>query len=417
MSTFDQSMIDDMFGDMPQKIGGGSGFKKNAAIYYFDKKKARTLPSGQKVNSVRGRLVLVPKSYGFASSYTTKTHSVKYGNNKNFIQTCGKSFDESCPVCEWISNVWESSQATGVRAPAADAHKAGKLSIRKDNPGDVWMNFFVYEDFQNPDNNNKMFVYRLPAKLRDAVNAALTGGVDLMNRPVEAYHPANPFNGCDIDIAAVYSDSKTEYNIKFYDRSPMYGGDENILKQIFSLLHNIEPIVKEDAQLEKAKSGLEYFLRSYQPAGQIQPGGFVQGNTGAPGGMPFPQGGNTFVGQQQAPPPPVYTNTQPQSWSSPSSTGNPTSSMSTIASVPPPQPPQPPQQHHPAVSQPIPPPVQQFQGFQPAQPAAPVAPVQSAYGPGSFIPQQQNNFSQPQQAQQAPQGVPVKSAFEDLDLL
>jgi hypothetical protein len=382
MSDFDQNTIEGMFGAVSAPVGFGSGYKRNPYIYSFEKKKARTLANGTKVNSVRGRLMLVPSSKSLPNFFITRTHSVKYGNNKNYIQTCAKAFEEACPTCEWISNVWESSRAAGVPAPKPDAHRAGKLSLNKDVPGDVWMNFYVYEDLQTPDNNNKMFVYRLPAKLRDAYNAAISGGQDPMGRPLESYDPAHPFQGCDIEIYATYTDSKTDYNATLQPRSQMFGGNLEYIMRAAEMTHDIKSIVKEDAQLEKAKSGLEYFLRSYQPT----LGGQPTGQQGSPAGL-FNGGAGGFFGGDQ-----------------------PAAAPQTTYSAPPPP-----------ASQP------QFTQAAPPPPAVSNA-AAAAYGPGpaSFTQAPPPAAGQyvppppPPSQTQVPQGSAVvkpKTAFDDLDLL
>lgn len=408
MSDFDQSTIDSMFGAISSPVGFGSGYKKNPLIYSFEKKKARTLQNGSKVNSVRGRLMAIPVSKGLPSFFVTRTHSVKYGNNKNYIQICGKAFGEPCAPCEWISNVWESSRASGVPAPKADAHKAGKLSINKDLPGDVWMNFYVYEDLQTPENNNKMFVYRLPAKLRDLYNAAISGGQDPMGRPLEAYDPAHPLNGCDIEIYAVYTDSKTEYTAQLLPRSQMFNGNMEYILRAADLTHDIKTVVKEDAQLEKAKAGLEFFLRSYQP----NPMGQAPGQHGSPAGLfTGGQGGGNggFFGGNAPPPPPMFEHGAPvaapaaAAAAAPYSPGNAFSQSQLPAAA-----------HHAP-----PPPAPQY--VVPAAPAAPVAPSAPApqYAPSQAPIQQSFQASTPPQQhfQQDPSIQKPKTAFDDLDLL
>lgn len=70
----------------------------------------------------------------------------------------------------------------------------------------------VKQDLQNPDNNGKTFVYRLPVKVFQLIEAALNPSPEQLKLGKKAKDVFNPFDGYDIDLSITKGSKGRNYD-------------------------------------------------------------------------------------------------------------------------------------------------------------------------------------------------------------
>ena len=135
--------------------------------------------------------------------------------------------------------------------------KAGEkdLYTERKKKGASYVNFYVIEDKVNPENNGKVFLWRLPYDVKKKIDSALKPEVDKYD-PANTPKAFNPFDlfgeagGRDFIIRIADKDGKNDYSgSKFADEStPFLDADsdnptqaEEAYKSCHSLFHFVNP--------------------------------------------------------------------------------------------------------------------------------------------------------------------------------
>lgn len=145
---------------------------------------------------------------------------------ENSLTTLGK--DD--PVSELNSKLWN----TGVEA---DKEQARKQKRRLH----YITNIYVIKDTANPDNDGKVFLFKLGKKIFDKLN-------DLMNPQFEDEKPVNPFDlweGANFRLKIRQFEGYANYDKSEFDTpGPLFEDDEK-LERVWKEEHSLQEIIHE----------------------------------------------------------------------------------------------------------------------------------------------------------------------------
>lgn len=163
-------------------------------------------------------------------------HGYQGPKGKWLIENCPRSIDHKCPVCDNASKTWASGDEEGARK------RFKKFS--------AYVNIVVIKDPQNPDNEGKVFIYRLGKKMFELIKSKM-----IPPSPLD-----EPLMVFDYDIGANFklkirsktiNDAKgNKKSVPNYDSSeftaPVKLGDDKFIDQIDANLLPLKGYITED---------------------------------------------------------------------------------------------------------------------------------------------------------------------------
>lgn len=151
-----------------------------------------------------------------------------------FIENSLTTLGKDDPVSAFNSKLWNSS--TDDKGPERSQVRAQKRKLKYHS------NILVIKDSANPDNEGKVFLFAYGKKIFDKLN-------DLMNPEFEDETPVNPFDfweGANFKLKVRKVEGYPNYDkSEFDDPEPLFGGDEDKLKEVYEQLHSLKDLHDE----------------------------------------------------------------------------------------------------------------------------------------------------------------------------
>jgi hypothetical protein len=158
-----------------------------------------------------------------------------------------------CPVCENNTKDWATE----------DKQKQNIVRDRKRKLS-YYANVYIIKDPDCPENEGTVRIFKFGKKIFEKIDAAL--------RPkFQDDTPINPFDfweGADFKLKVLKKDGYWNYDSsEFSSSSPLLDGDDELLKDVYSKLHNIEELVNPDKfkSYEELQSRLDVVLGRTTP--------------------------------------------------------------------------------------------------------------------------------------------------------
>lgn len=177
------------------------------------------------------------------------------GSGGWYIENCLTTINGKCPVCEHNSSLWNS----GVESNKEIARKQKrKLTYNS--------NILVLSDPKNPDNEDKVFLFRFGKKIFDKLTEA-------MNPEFEDESAINPFDfwkGANFKIKIRQVEGFRNYDkSEFEAPSELLKGEDSELESIWKKEHSLKEFVSESnfKSYDKLKERLSMVLAM----GEMQP--------------------------------------------------------------------------------------------------------------------------------------------------
>lgn len=164
-------------------------------------------------------------------------HSFQGDNKKWYIQRSLTSLGRGVPdpVAESNSKLWE----TGIEANQNIARK------RKRHLKYV-SNIYIISDKKNPENEGKVMLWEYGPAIYKLIADAISPPEEFEEEPL---NPFDFWNGADFKLKA-YLDSSSGYRkydkSSFSNPSPLLGGDDEKLEEVYNSLHSLEAEVADD---------------------------------------------------------------------------------------------------------------------------------------------------------------------------
>ena len=162
------------------------------------------------------------------------------------IDNCLTTKEQSCPVCEHNSSLWNS----GI--------EANKEIVRKQKRKLNYVaNVYIVSDPKHPENEGKVFLYKFGKKIFDKISEA-------MNPQFEDEQAVNPFDmweGANFKLKIRKVDGYQNYDKSEFDSSSALAADDE-LEKIWKSEHSLKELLgdKEFKSYDKLKERLDKVL-------------------------------------------------------------------------------------------------------------------------------------------------------------
>jgi hypothetical protein len=140
-------------------------------------------------------------------------------------------FGKKCPICAETWNEYSKRKEEGGK----DFAKPITAQIKKET---YITNILVLEDSSHPENEGKVFLYRIPKTTKEMIDALRTPDKDDPDRKV--VYVQDYYEGATFKIETYTKGEYVQYDkCRFLTPSPLFGGDvekiEELHKQVYSL--------------------------------------------------------------------------------------------------------------------------------------------------------------------------------------
>lgn len=154
------------------------------------------------------------------------SHGFKGDSGRWFIENCLTTLRQDCPVCSANSQLWNSGLESDKTIARARKRRLHYVS-----------NILVIKDPANPENDNKVFLYKFGPKIFEKIAEKLSPTFE----EDSSIDPFNLFTGINFSLRIKKVGDYWNYDSsKFSDaQTSIYGGAENALKELYSSLHPI----------------------------------------------------------------------------------------------------------------------------------------------------------------------------------
>ena len=213
------------------------------------------------------------------------SHAFQGPTGRWFIDDCLTTIDESCPVCEANTKLWNST--TDDKSPE---RKQARTQKRKLN---YIANILVVNDPKHPENNGKVFLFKFGKKIFDKI-------MDKARPTFEDEQPVNVFDyweGANFKLRMKVVDKFPNYDSSEWEAvSPVAEDDEDIL-EIVKQQHKLADLVSKSKfkSYDDQKKRLEQVLSGAEPIRAAAPQSYdemedeVPAPKAAPKSKPAPQ--------------------------------------------------------------------------------------------------------------------------------
>lgn len=155
-------------------------------------------------------------------------------NGKWFIENCPTSIGKDCPICEYNSELWNSG---------IDSNKdlVSKHYKRKES---FYANILVIKDPSGPENEGKVFLFRLGAKLMEKIKTVAKGNIELGE---EGNDVTDFWNGQDLVLKIREAKGYPTYeDSAFRSPSSLFKGDEAKMEEVYNQLYSLQELVSPE---------------------------------------------------------------------------------------------------------------------------------------------------------------------------
>lgn len=163
------------------------------------------------------------------------------------IDNCLTTLGQQCPVCEANRELWNTGSKDNQNIVR---DRKRKLSY--------YANIYVVRDPANPDNEDKVFLYKFGKKVFDKITAA-------MQPEFDDEKPINPFDfweGANFKLKLVKKDGYWNYDKSEFAESSALLDDDDELEKIYKSITNLNEFIdpKNFKSYEDLKKRLNYVL-------------------------------------------------------------------------------------------------------------------------------------------------------------
>lgn len=151
------------------------------------------------------------------------SHGFQNERGKWFINKCPTTKGGACPVCEANKQAWNEGNQ--------DLARARKRQIS------YFSNILVVDDPAVPSNNGKVFLFKYGTKIHSKLLDAMCP-TDVDDTPIDVF---NMFDGANFKLKVKKIAGYSNFDTSLFDikTSPICGGDETQMKQVFDSLHSL----------------------------------------------------------------------------------------------------------------------------------------------------------------------------------
>ncbi|MEN6551936.1 MAG: hypothetical protein ABFC34_03520, partial [Methanobacterium sp.] len=172
----------------------------------------------------------LPAGEGWDDEYVQAfSHAFQGPGGQWFIENCPTTIGRKCACCEHNSKDW----ATG------DKQKQNIVRDRKRKLS-YYANVYVIKDPDSPENEGTVRIFKFGKKIFEKIEAAL-------KPKFQDDTPINPFDfweGADFKLKVLKKDGYWNYDSsEFSNPTPLLGGDDDDLKEVYEKLHNLNEFV------------------------------------------------------------------------------------------------------------------------------------------------------------------------------
>jgi hypothetical protein len=209
-----------------EKLNTGSGNEKDDERFWKPTLNKKT-ETGYAV------IRFLPAGNGWEDEYVQAfSHAFQGPGGQWYIENCPTTIGRKCACCENNSKDW----ATG------DKQKQNTVRDRKRKLS-YYANVYVLKDPDSPENEGTVRIFKFGKKIFEKIDAAL--------RPkFQDDTPINPFDfwtGADFKLKVLKKDGYWNYDSsEFSSSTPLLGGDDDELSEIYDKLHNLSEFVNPD---------------------------------------------------------------------------------------------------------------------------------------------------------------------------
>lgn len=174
-----------------------------------------------------GRAIIRPigPAPGEKDEFVTEyTHFIRR-NNKVLSLNCPTTVGEQCPICQYYFSKDKSER-----------------DVQFSRATKFIMNILVVQDFQHPENNGKVFLYRCPVSIMNKIKDALQD-VDEMSMPKEPINVFDMWEGANINIVTRDKGGWLNYDsTKISNKSPIFEDTENtaLYQELYDKLYSLK---------------------------------------------------------------------------------------------------------------------------------------------------------------------------------
>lgn len=167
-------------------------------------------------------------------------HGFKINGNW-FIENCPKTIGEPCPICDMVSDLYDTKEDTQIKIAGERKRKLSYIT-----------NILVLKDENAKENEGKVFLFKFGKKIMDKIIA--------VTKPeFEDTKPSNPcdfYEGSNFRLVQKRVESFPNYDSStFAEPSKLFGGDDSKIEAVFNALYSLKEFT--DPKLFKSAEELE----------------------------------------------------------------------------------------------------------------------------------------------------------------
>lgn len=202
--------------------------KINSLNKYSDQDDRFWKPSRDKTGNGRAVIRFLPSQFEGREFIRYWDYGFQGPKGQWYIEKCLSSIGQPDPVMEENSKLWN----TGIDENKEIARKRGRKLHYVSN-------ILVIKDYENPENNGKVFLYSYGKKIFDKIT-------DIMNPPFEDVTAINPFdidNGANFKLVITTVDKFPNYDKSVFESPSKVANTDEEIEEILSKTYNIDELL------------------------------------------------------------------------------------------------------------------------------------------------------------------------------
>lgn len=193
-----------------------------------------------------GKAIIRPigPAMGESDEYVTEYSHFIRRNNKILSIKCPGTAKHKCPICDYYFS--------------KDKDNRDKEFARSTK---YIMNILIVNDFQHPENNGKVFLYKCPVSIMQKINEALKEK-DEMDMPKESINVFDMWEGANINVVSKDKGGWLNYDSSsIAAKSPIFEDVDNnaLYEELYNKLYKLEEF-KNAPTTEEAKEKFDAFM-------------------------------------------------------------------------------------------------------------------------------------------------------------
>ena len=217
--------------------------KENGAKSYIDDR-FWTLDYDKTTKAGRAIIRPIGPAMGESDEYVTEyTHFIRR-NNKILSTVCPGTAGHKCPICDYYFS--------------KDKDNRDKQFARMTK---YIMNILVVKDFQHPENDGKVFLYRCPVSIMQKIESAIKDK-DEMDMPKESINVFDMWEGANINVVSKDKSGWLNYDASTVaQKSPIFEDVNNtaLYEELYKKLYKLEEF-KKAPSTEEMKEKFDAFM-------------------------------------------------------------------------------------------------------------------------------------------------------------